>query len=243
MNSGKPELYRDLARQLMALLAGETDRIANAANMAALIYHGLPDLNWAGFYFRKGDELVLGPFQGRPACLRIAIGQGVCGTAAARGEAVLVADVHDFPGHIACDPVSRSELVMPLIEDSEVIGVLDLDSPLLGALRRSGSAGLRGAGRAVRQPPSPDCDANRVSRGHRSGIGLSSAITETRGSGRGGATGLRPPRRPRRRDLARAQGPRRDPAAQPRTRAARGRSTITSATRRASAGGCANWRS
>ena len=132
MNSGKPELYRDLVRQLMALLAGETDRVANAANMAALMYHGLPDLNWAGFYFRKGDELVLGPFQGRPACQRIAIGQGVCGTAAARGEAVLVADVHDFPGHIACDPDSRSELVVPLIEGCEVIGVLDLDSPLFG---------------------------------------------------------------------------------------------------------------
>jgi putative methionine-R-sulfoxide reductase with GAF domain/alkylhydroperoxidase family enzyme len=130
MNSGKPELYGDLIRQLMALLAGETDRIANAANIAALMYHGLPDLNWAGFYFRKGDELVLGPFQGRPACLRIAIGQGVCGTAAARGEPVLVADVHDFPGHIICDPVSRSELVVPLIEDGEVLGVLDLDSPL-----------------------------------------------------------------------------------------------------------------
>ena len=99
--------------------------------MAALIYHGLPDLNWAGFYFSTGGELVLGPFQGRPACLRIAIGQGVCGTAAARGEAVLVADVHEFPGHIACDPASRSELVVPLIEDGEVIGVLDLDSPLL----------------------------------------------------------------------------------------------------------------
>ena len=132
MNAGKPELYRDLAGQLAALLAGETDWIANAANMAALIYHGLPGLNWAGFYFRKGGELVLGPFQGRPACLRIAIGQGVCGTAAARGEAVLVADVHDFSGHIACDPVSRSELVAPLIEGGEIIGVLDLDSPLLG---------------------------------------------------------------------------------------------------------------
>jgi putative methionine-R-sulfoxide reductase with GAF domain/alkylhydroperoxidase family enzyme len=132
MNAGKTELYRDLARQLTALLAGETDRIANAANMAALIYHSLPDLNWAGFYFRKGDELVLGPFQGQPACLRIPIGQGVCGTAAARSETVLVADVHDFPGHIACDPVSRSELVAPLIEAGEINGVLDLDSPLLG---------------------------------------------------------------------------------------------------------------
>jgi len=113
------------------LLAGEADRIANAANMAALIYHGLPDLNWAGFYFRRGAELVLGPFQGKPACVRIAIGRGVCGTAAARGATVVVPDVHDFPGHIACDPVSRSELVVPLIEDGRVSGMLDLDSPLL----------------------------------------------------------------------------------------------------------------
>jgi L-methionine (R)-S-oxide reductase len=130
MSAGKPELYRDLARQLAALLGGEPDPIANSANMAALIYHGLPDLNWGGFYFRQGDELVLGPFQGKPACLRIAIGQGVCGAAAARGETVLVRDVHDFPGHIACDPDSRSELVVPLIEEGRVVGVLDLDSPL-----------------------------------------------------------------------------------------------------------------
>jgi L-methionine (R)-S-oxide reductase len=126
----KPELYRDLARQLAALIAGETDPIANAANAAALIYHGLPNLNWAGFYFRQGAELVLGPFQGKPACVRIPIGEGVCGTAAARGATVLVPDVHDFPGHIACDPESRSELVVPLIEDGSVFGVLDLDSPL-----------------------------------------------------------------------------------------------------------------
>jgi GAF domain-containing protein len=130
MTASKPDLYRDLAGQLAALLAGEADRIANAANMTALIYHGLPDLNWAGFYFRRGAELVLGPFQGKPACVRIAIGRGVCGTAAARAAAVLVPDVHDFPGHIACDPVSRSELVVPLIEAGEVLGVLDLDSPL-----------------------------------------------------------------------------------------------------------------
>jgi len=127
----KPELYRDLARQLAALLAGETDFIANAANTAALIYHGLPDLNWAGFYFRNGTELVLGPFQGKPACVRIPIGKGVCGTSAARGATVLVPDVHDFPGHIACDPESRSELVLPLIDAGAVLGVLDLDSPLL----------------------------------------------------------------------------------------------------------------
>jgi putative methionine-R-sulfoxide reductase with GAF domain/alkylhydroperoxidase family enzyme len=99
--------------------------------MAALIYHGLPELNWAGFYLRRGNELVLGPFQGKPACLRIAIGSGVCGDAAARGETVLVADVDQFPGHIACDPNSRSELVVPLVDEGAVLGVLDLDSPLL----------------------------------------------------------------------------------------------------------------
>jgi L-methionine (R)-S-oxide reductase len=130
MTVSKPELYRELAAQLRALLAAETDLIANAANMAALIYQGLPDLNWAGFYFRRGEELVLGPFQGKPACVRIPIGSGVCGTAAARAASVLVADVHDFPGHIACDPASRSELVVPLIEERQVAGVLDLDSPL-----------------------------------------------------------------------------------------------------------------
>ena len=130
MTASKSELYRDLTAQLTALLAGEVDLIANAANAAALIYHGLPDINWAGFYFRKGAELVLGPFQGKPACVRIAIGKGVCGTSAARGATVLVPDVHDFPSHIACDPHSRSELVVPLIEDGVVLGVLDLDSPL-----------------------------------------------------------------------------------------------------------------
>jgi L-methionine (R)-S-oxide reductase len=128
----KPQLYRDLARQLEALIAGEPDPIANAANTAALIYHGLPNLNWAGFYFRTGAELVLGPFQGKPACVRIPFGKGVCGTAASRAATVLVRDVHDFPGHIACDPASRSELVVPLIESGEVSGVLDLDSPLVG---------------------------------------------------------------------------------------------------------------
>src|SRR6202041_3663346 len=127
--AGKPALYRDLAAQLAALIAGEPDRIANAANMAALLYHGLPDLNWAGFYFTRGRQLVLGPFQGQPACVRIPWGTGVCGAAAARGETVLVPDVHDFPGHIACDPNSQSELVVPLIENGEVTGVLDLDSP------------------------------------------------------------------------------------------------------------------
>jgi len=105
MTASKAELYRDLARQLVALLTGETDRIANAANMTALIYHGLSDLNWAGFYFRQGAELVLGPFQGKPACVRIPIGRGVCGTAAARAATILIPEVHDFPGHIACNPI------------------------------------------------------------------------------------------------------------------------------------------
>ena len=130
MNANKPELYRNLKEQLSALLAGETDPLANAANTAALIYHGLPQLNWAGFYFRRGTQLVLGPFQGKPACVRIPIGKGVCGIAAERAETVLVQNVHDFPGHIACDPASRSELVVPLVEAGNVLGVLDLDSPL-----------------------------------------------------------------------------------------------------------------
>jgi GAF domain-containing protein len=139
--SGKSALYRDLAAQLRALIAGEPDRIANAANMAALLYHGLPDLNWAGFYFAQGEELVLGPFQGQPACVRIPWGRGVCGTAAACGISVLVPDVHEFPGHIACDPVSQSELVVPLIEDGRVTGVLDLDSPLLARFDAEDRAG------------------------------------------------------------------------------------------------------
>ena len=137
----KSTLYRDLAAQLASLIAGEPDRIANAANMAALVYHGLPDLNWAGFYFAQGAELVLGPFQGQPACVRIPWGSGVCGAAAARRETVLVPDVHDFPGHIACDPVSRSELVVPLIEDGRVTGVLDLDSPRLARFDADDQAG------------------------------------------------------------------------------------------------------
>lgn len=126
----KPEIYAELARQLRGLFHGERDAIANAANMAALLAWGLGDLNWAGFYILRGGELVLGPFIGRPACVRIALGKGVCGTAAARRESVVVEDVHAFPGHIACDAASRSELVVPLIRDGVVIGVLDLDSPL-----------------------------------------------------------------------------------------------------------------
>jgi len=141
MTASKSELYRNLAKQLSALLAGEPDRVANAANMAALIYYGLPNLNWAGFYFRRGGELVLGPFQGKPASVRIPFGKGVCGTAAARAATVLVPDVHEYPGHIACDPLSRSELVVPLIVAGEVSGVLDLDSPVLGRFDEIDQAG------------------------------------------------------------------------------------------------------
>src|ERR1700722_18452978 len=137
----KAQLYRDLGRQLAALIAGEPDHIATVANMAALLYHGLPDLNWAGFYFAQGGELVLGPFQGQPACVRIQWGDGVCGAAAARGATVLVPDVHEFPGHIACDPVSQSELVVPLIENGRVTGVFDLDSPRLGRFDDDDKAG------------------------------------------------------------------------------------------------------
>ena len=125
----KAELYDEVARQLVGLLAGERDWIANTANAAALIFGALPDLNWAGFYLLRGSELVLGPFQGRPACIRIALGRGVCGTAAADRRTVRVDDVHAFPGHIACDAASRSELVVPLIDGERLIGVLDLDSP------------------------------------------------------------------------------------------------------------------
>jgi L-methionine (R)-S-oxide reductase len=138
----KRALYDELAAQLAALLTGESDPVANAANTAALVYHGLPDLNWAGFYFRHGDELVLGPFQGKPACVRIAWDKGVCGTAAARGTAMIVPDVHEFPGHIACDPASRSELVVPLVRDGQVVGVLDLDSPLLARFDEEDRAGV-----------------------------------------------------------------------------------------------------
>lgn len=125
----KPELYGELAEQLKALLSGERDPIANAANTAAVLFQLLPNLNWAGFYLLRNDELVLGPFQGKPACVRIPVGRGVCGTAVDRKAAVLVEDVHAFPGHIACDAASRSELVVPLLQGGDVIGVIDLDSP------------------------------------------------------------------------------------------------------------------
>lgn len=124
--------HDDLLSDVLGLLAGEHDPIANAANTAAAIWQHMTDINWAGFYLRQGETLVLGPFQGKPACVRIAIGQGVCGTAAARSETVVVADVHAFPGHIACDSASNSEIVVPLIRAGRVIGVLDIDSPSFG---------------------------------------------------------------------------------------------------------------
>lgn len=134
--------YRELARDLTALLAGERDLVANAANTAALLYDALPGLNWAGFYLYKSGELVLGPFQGKPACVRIAIGKGVCGTAAARRETVVVEDVHAFPGHIACDSASNSEIVVPLLRGTELLGVLDLDSPLHARFGAADKKGL-----------------------------------------------------------------------------------------------------
>jgi len=125
----KPEIYRELALMAEGLFRGERDPIANAANLSALLWMGLTDLNWAGFYFLRGSILVLGPFQGKPACVRIEVGKGVCGSAAARKKSLIVADVESFPGHIACDIASRSELVVPLLQGDRLAGVLDLDSP------------------------------------------------------------------------------------------------------------------
>ena len=140
-NGSKAELYRDLTAAVDALTAGEPDAIANMANAAAVIWQYLPDLNWAGFYRMVDGELVLGPFQGKAACIRIAVGKGVCGTAAATRETQLVEDVHAFPGHIACDAASRSELVVPIVIDGRLIGVLDLDSPEPARFDREDAAG------------------------------------------------------------------------------------------------------
>ncbi len=138
----KATLYRDLATALGGLMAGETDAIANMANASALIYETLPDVNWVGFYRNVGDELVLGPFQGRPACTRIAFGEGVCGAAAKNRQVQRVEDVHAFPGHIACDSASNSEIVVPLIRDGELLGVLDIDSPSHGRFDEEDEAGV-----------------------------------------------------------------------------------------------------
>jgi L-methionine (R)-S-oxide reductase len=131
-HGSKQGLYAELAPQLAGLVAGERDLIANMANMSSLLFHTLPDLNWAGFYLTRNGSLVLGPFQGKPACIRIPVGQGVCGTAVARRASIVVPDVHAFPGHIACDSASRSELVVPFAFGGPIAGVLDLDSPLPG---------------------------------------------------------------------------------------------------------------
>lgn len=142
-HTDKTSFYRELAQQFAAVLEGERDAIANAANLSALVFELVPNLNWAGFYFLKSpDELVLGPFQGKVACVRIAVGKGVCGTAVAEKKTMLVPDVHAFPGHIACDANSRSELVVPLIADGRVVGVLDLDSPLPGRFDADDQAGF-----------------------------------------------------------------------------------------------------
>lgn len=141
-NQPKPALYAEIAAQVQALTEGERDLIANLANTASLLYHSLPDLNWAGFYLLKDGELVVGPFQGKTACVRIAMGKGVCGTAAARRAPVIVANVHEFDGHIACDAASNSEIVMPLVRGNELIGVLDIDSPKFARFDEQDQAGL-----------------------------------------------------------------------------------------------------
>lgn len=140
--TNKASAYAELEQQLRALLHGERDFIANCANAAALLWHSLPDLNWAGVYRLTSEQLVLGPFQGRPACVRIPVGRGVCGTAAATRKTVLVPNVMDFPGHIACDAASVSEVVVPLLKEGAVIGVLDLDSPKPGRFDAADQAGL-----------------------------------------------------------------------------------------------------
>jgi L-methionine (R)-S-oxide reductase len=134
--------YARLAQELAALLCGESDPVANAANAAALIFDALPEVNWAGFYFLKDGELIVGPFQGKPACVRIALGRGVCGTAAAQRRTLVVPDVHQFPGHIACDAASRSEIAVPLIAGGALLGVLDLDSPRPGRFDEADARGL-----------------------------------------------------------------------------------------------------
>lgn len=145
----KPALYRDLVEAVLAITQGEPDGVANMANCAALLAGFLPDLNWAGFYRMVGGELVLGPFAGRPACIRIALGQGVCGAAAATGETQLVPDVHAFPGHIACDAASRSELVVPVLRGRVVVAVIDLDSPLLARFDTDDAAGIEALAAAI----------------------------------------------------------------------------------------------
>lgn len=141
-NNVKPKLYASLVVQLLSLLKGEHDFVANAANFSALLFNSLPNVNWAGFYFLKGDELVLGPFQGNPACVRLPMGQGVCGVAAQQLETIIVPNVHEFPGHIACDVASNSEIVVPMFDGERLLGVLDLDSPMIGRFDDQDAEGL-----------------------------------------------------------------------------------------------------
>ena len=141
-SQGKPALYRDLSASLAALLEGETDALANLANASALLSEALDRINWCGFYVLRGEELVLGPFQGKAACVRIGLGKGVCGTAAARRETVVVPDVNAFPGHIACDAASRSEIVVPILADGRLRGVLDVDAPEPARFDEEDRAGL-----------------------------------------------------------------------------------------------------
>ena len=148
LSGSKPEQYAQLLAQARALLAGESDRIANAANLSALIHHALPDLNWTGFYFFDGRELVVGPFQGLPACVRIPLDKGVCGAAARTGRTQRVADVEAFPGHIACDSASRSELVVPLRHGDTLVGVLDIDSPRPDRFDADDQAGIEALAQA-----------------------------------------------------------------------------------------------
>ena len=142
LSGTKPEQYAQLLAQARALLAGESDRIANAANLSSLVYHALPQLNWVGFYFFDGVELVVGPFQGLPACVRIPLDKGVCGAAATTRTTQRIDDVHAFPGHIACDSASMSELVVPLVKDGALVGVFDLDSPVPARFSVEDQAGL-----------------------------------------------------------------------------------------------------
>lgn len=141
-SASKVELYVQLARELRSLIDGERDFIANLANASALLFHSLPDLNWAGFYLAKEGELVVGPFQGKPACVRIAMGKGVCGTSAQQRTTILVPNVHEFAGHIACDSASNSEIVIPLIRGGELLGVLDIDSPKFNRFDDEDRSGL-----------------------------------------------------------------------------------------------------
>jgi L-methionine (R)-S-oxide reductase len=140
--SSKRQFYEALAKELRSLLEGEEDEIANAANTSALVFHAVPEINWVGFYFFRGGQLVVGPFQGQPACTRLTLGKGVCGTAAAERKTIVVPDVHQFPGHIACDCASASEIVIPMMADGRLLGVFDVDSPVSGRFDLEDRIGL-----------------------------------------------------------------------------------------------------